>query len=371
MVIVKLYNGVNWTLDRVLKTNLDILLNDVKHSKMDLVVVIDGPEGVGKSFMARGLAMYCATKLGITFGVEDIQFDLQPYISESLKAARDGKKHKINLLDEARKVLHRARGGSYSNVRFTNYLSECRALGQVHIILAPAFHDLDKYLVMWRMSALIHCVKNYTQDEKSETGVTLFRGEYKCFINSAGGKKALNTCWEMKSYTYPHQWETRGRWPSKEVFTPIQLEAYENKKFGATVNKYFAEEEAKEKEAEEAKKAEKEIEGTEEEYIKAGVFGKKFGLSGPVVIKGIKSGRFKGVQIGRLWYVHKSTVASIESGEAAVDEEYKAMRRKCATKAREKAPNNLQLNKAEGQRREAPESHKADPLPKDPLGLIT
>lgn len=365
MVTVTLYNGREWTIDRVLKTNLDILINDVKNSKMDLVIVVDGPEGIGKSFLARGLAMYCATGLGIEFTVDDIQFDLAPYIGESLKAARDGRKHKINLLDEARKVLHRARGGSYSNVKFTNYLSECRALGQVHIILAPAFHDLDKYLVMWRMSILIHCKKNYVQNPESETGVSLFRGEYEVFVNGAGGKKALNTCWEMKSYTYPHQWETRGRWPSKEVFTPAQLEAYEKKKFKATVNKYYAEEEAKEKAAEEARKEEEELKRCATEYMKSSVFAKKYGLKAQAVIRAIKEERFKGTQIGRLWYVHRSTIDKIEKGQAGIDEEYKEMRRKCIKEAHKTAPyhNSQPDKKGEGQRREAQELQKADPLP--------
>lgn len=363
MVGITLYNGINWSMHKKLKANLDILLNDVKNSNMDLVIVIDGPEGLGKSFMARGVAMYCATRLGIPFSPNDIQFDLEPYIGESLKAAKEGIKHKINLLDEARKVLNRARGGSGSNVRFTNYLSECRALGQVHIILAPAFHDLDKYLVLWRMSILIHCVKNYKQDEESPTGVSLYRGEYKAFINAAGGKKALNTCWEMKNYTYPHAWEVHAMWPGTEVFTPEQLERYEKKKFNATLNKYYSEEEDKEAK----KKEEEELKKVAQEYMKSSEFAKKIGLVNKSIVDGIKRGTYKGKQFGRLWFVHRTEFENLDPNGPSrkLPEEHLEMRRNCINKAREANPlTNTQQNietKEGGQRREASELQKADP----------
>lgn len=361
MVSIKLSNGINWSMHKGLKANLDILLNDVKNSKMDLVIIIDGPEGLGKSFMARGVGMYCATRLGIPFSPNDIQFDLAPYISESLKAARDGIKHKINLLDEARKVLNRARGGSGSNVKFTNYLSECRALGQVHIILAPAFHDLDKYLVLWRMSILIHCVKNYKQDPESETGVSLYRGEYKAFVNAAGGKKALNTCWEMKNYTYPHAWEVHAMWPSTEVFTSEQLERYEKKKFNATLNKYYSEEE----DAELKKKEEEALKKVSQEWFKSSVFAKMLGIKNLTIVNGIKEGRYKGKQFGRLWYVHKSELEDTET-DKPLSEDHKEMRRNCAEKARaaRNLPNSQpNIDKKEGgQRQEETPQTAAPPL---------
>lgn len=343
MVSVKLSNGIDWSINKNLQQNLDILLNDVKNSQMDLVVVIDGPEGLGKSFLARGLGMYCATKLGIPFTSSDITFDIDPYIGNSLRAAKDGIKHKINLLDEARKVLNRARGGSGSNVKFTNYLSECRALGQVHIILAPAFHDLDKYLVLWRMSVLIHCVKNYKQDKNSDTGVSLFRGEYKAFINAAGGKKALSTCWDMKNYTYPHKWEVHALWPSKEVFTPEQLERYGADKFEATLNKYYSAEANKEKE----KQEKEELNKCEQLYMKSSFFAKKMGVSNHSIVVQIKDGRLKGKQFGRLYFVHKSEwdVLDPDTPGRQPPEEHQEMRRNCAIKAREVNPcNNGQPN---------------------------
>ena len=298
MVSVKLYTGLEWTIHPKLKQNLDILLNDVKQSRMDLVFVLDGPEGLGKSFMSRGLGRYCATVLGSTFDPSDISWDINTYIENSLKAGRaaDTGKHKINVLDEGRHALHRARGGSRGNVRFTNYLSECRDLGQIHIIIAPAFHDLDKYLIMWRMQVLFHTVKNYSEDKKSETGVSLLRGEYKVFINAAGGKKALSYVFENRGYQYPHRYEVHARWPAKEVFTTEELKAYEKGKFEATIKKYHLEDE-KQKELEEMEKV-------QQQYYKVALFAKKWGMTPAATIKAIKSERLKGRKCLKQWFVH-------------------------------------------------------------------
>lgn len=300
MTGVILYTGLNWSIHPKLKQNLDIMLNDVKQSKMDLLIVLDGGEGLGKSFQARGLGTYCATYLGCEFGVDDIYFDIETYISNSLKAGRaeDTGKHKINVLDEGRHAIHRARGGGRGNVRFTNYLSECRDLGQVHIILAPAYHDLDKYVILWRMAMLIHSLKNYKEDHNSETGVTLFRGEYKAFINNASGKRNIAFYYEQKQYQYPKQYEVHARWPSAEVFTEEQIKEYQKKKYAATMEKYYKEEEEKEKE---------EAAGNiEQEYVRATEFGKKYGLKSTTISKAIQDGRLKGKKVLKCWFVHRS-----------------------------------------------------------------
>lgn len=304
MAKIKLQNGMNYSVNGRLWSNLEILLNDVKQSKMDLVIVLDGAEGTGKSFMARGIGAVCAAYLGVPFGVNDIHFDLENYMKSSLIAAKEGQKHKINVLDEARKVINRARGGTRSNIRFTNYLSECRALGQVHIILAPAFHDLDRYLVLWRMSLLIHSRKNYVQDKKSETGVKLYRGEYMLFVNSAGGKKALSTCWEMKGYKYPHKWEMRDRWSPIEVFSPEQVEKYEKNKFEATMSKYYNRIDQDE-----------EMEAVEPDYLKVEAFAKKISYKPETVRKALREGAIRGRKFRRTWLIHKSEAERLQIGD--------------------------------------------------------
>lgn len=295
MVEVNLCNERTWHINKTLKTNLDILLNDVKHNDMDLVIIIDGGEGLGKSFMSRGIGLYCATALNSTFDVNDITFDLETYIKNSLDAGSPEKnkgKHKINVLDEGRHAINRTRANSKKNVYFTNFLSECRALRQVHIILAPAFHDLDKYIILWRMALLIHCEKNYKQDKESDTGVKLYRGQFKVYINSGKAKKSLKLCYDMKDYSYPYKYEVFSVWSNKEVFPTFMLEKYDKMKYEATIRKYYSEEENKDKPPEDG-----------QEWIKCSHFAKKFGLESTTIAANIKNGYLEGKKFNNTWFL--------------------------------------------------------------------
>jgi len=242
---VTLYNGKEWAIQKGLKATVDVLLKDLATSEMDFVFVLDGYEGTGKSFGSRGLAMYCATKLRefgypeTTFTVDDIQFDTQDYVNASIKAGdpeSNGRKIKINVLDEGRNALNKMRRNSKSNILFTNYLSECRAMRQVHIILAPAFHDLDRYIVFWRTAGVIHFVKKY-KPVNDDVGAKLDRGEYRLYST----KNFIRACYELKGYNYPHKWEERSTWCPFEVFTDEELKLYNKKKYEATMKKYYEE----------------------------------------------------------------------------------------------------------------------------------
>jgi hypothetical protein len=246
---IELYNGKEWSLSKKTKEQLDILLADLAESEMDIVIVIDGYEGTGKSFAARGLAMYCATLLRkwfpkTTFDVKDIQFDTKEYVEASLEAEKPGiiNQVKINVLDEGRKALNKMRRNSKSNITFTDYLSECRSKQQVHIILAPAYHDLDKNLISWRTNMIIHFKKQYLESSKSVSGYKLKRGEFKLFTD----KKQIRACYGMP-YAYPYNYGDHNWWSSKEVFTDEQIKKYNDKKDYYTLQKYTVENDKNEK----------------------------------------------------------------------------------------------------------------------------
>lgn len=303
MVEVALRNGKTIFLQEKVKVNLDILLNDVKTADMDLVIVIDGGEGTGKSFMARGVAMYCATVLDSPFGIDDIYFDAQSYINGSLETGSFKKAgyHKINILDEGRHVLNRKRGMSSMNVNFTNYLSECRSLGQVHIILCPAMHDLDKNIIMWRMNLLLHNVKKYVSSKKSEVGLKMQRGTYYLYTS----RNSIGYCYETFGYKYPNRWEARGQWCPVEVFSQVQMMEYDNKKDAATIQKYKTK---REKEAEE-ERARDNIKAIDPgRLVKVREACREIGgnLSPLTVINMIKRGDVKGRKIAGAWYVDRS-----------------------------------------------------------------
>ena len=219
------------------KKNLIISLSDMKNTALDMVIVICGWEGWGESFMARGIAKFCADFLGSTFGVEDIYFDLNDYIKGSLNGGR----FKINVLDEARKVLNKRRAMSRDVVKFTNYLSECRSKQQVHIICVPSYSDLDRYVVAWRLNMLFCIDKEYLNSDETESGYTPRFGTYRLFVS----KKALIYNYDRGYNYYPSKYEARDKWTSVEVFSKEELEQYQANKDKATMQKYMIEDKEK------------------------------------------------------------------------------------------------------------------------------
>lgn len=229
MTKIILYNNTKWSLSKKSKAELDRCLEDVKTHEMDLLIVLDGKEGVGKSFSARGVAMYCATYLGTTFGVENIEFDIMQYVENSLK----GGQFRVNVLDEGRKALGRAKRTKEVNF-FLDYLSECRSKQQIHIILVPAFHDLSSYIVRWRMRMLFHFRKSYVNNPNPEGMKLMKRGEFKLFSSFTN----LNYEYENRTYKYPKFYDDWNWWSNKEVFAPEAVVAYNDKKDKYTIKKY-------------------------------------------------------------------------------------------------------------------------------------
>lgn len=225
-------NKHEFYMNKDLKQNLDIELSSMKQSVQDCVLVIDGLEGSGKSKKARQIAHYCSQKLGSSFdydGVGNIHNDINKYIDTSLDAGAFA----VNILDESRNALLKVTSQSRSAVRFTNFLSECRALRQVHIILLPAYHDLAKYVVLWRMNFLIHLKKKMIPDAKMDGGYKLILGEYVIYPNDSYTKYFYD-----EKYHYNKKWSVRDKFPNFEVLSKKGLVAYENQKTALLSTKY-------------------------------------------------------------------------------------------------------------------------------------
>lgn len=233
MTKVVLCNGVKWSIDKRFKQKLDIALDDVKHSEMDLVIPITGKEGAGKSFAARSIAMYCATFLGSSFDVDDVVFELDAYIKNSDKKGLFA----INVLDEARNVLGRSKTRSKDVIRFLDYISECRDKQQIHIICLPAFHDLASYIVLWRTSFIMEFKKNHVKNDKRLSGFELKRGEFRVYTD----KNDLEKYYDIR-FKYPKHYFVRNWWSNKEVFSLEQLNLYKENKAAARKRKYVIEE---------------------------------------------------------------------------------------------------------------------------------
>lgn len=220
--------GLKFNFDDKLKENLDILLNGVLNYRQDAIIVIDGEEGSGKTQASHQLALYCAETLGTVFerdGTKNVHSSMEKYIHVAEGMHKQGVRGFVNVLDESRSVLGKAHHSTKEVKRFTDWLSECREMGQVHIILLPAFHDLQKYVVLWRMSFLIHMVKEFNRNEKALGGYDLRLGGFKAYANDDALKQAY-----INPYWYPKQWSARSRFDNVEVMTEKGIAALREQK---------------------------------------------------------------------------------------------------------------------------------------------
>lgn len=211
-----------------IKENMDIGLNGVINHNQDMMIVVDGEEGVGKSQGTRQHALYCADKLGTPFdreGLGNVYTSMEAYITAFEQAQTKGIRGWVGILDESRAVLGKARHSNREVKAFTDWISECRDIGGVHFIILPRFHDLHKYVVLNRMMMLIHYSKEYKANPKVLGGQELVLGNYKLYAND----HKLHAAYFLP-YNYPNQWAAQERLSNVEVMTPKGLTAITEQK---------------------------------------------------------------------------------------------------------------------------------------------
>lgn len=229
MVMYKSPSGApEFYMNKDLKANYDILIDDIMNHKQDAIIVFSGAEGVGKSQSVRQSALYMADKLGSPFdreGTGNVYSNMEQYMSAYEEAKKKGIIGWSGILDESRAILGKARSSSKDVKGFTDWLSECRNIRGVHFILLPAYHDLTKYVALWRMRLLIHMTKEYRENRNKESGYDLVLGSYKVYPND----DALKACYK-EPYNLPHRYAIQDRFPNVEVMTPKGLQAIEDQK---------------------------------------------------------------------------------------------------------------------------------------------
>jgi len=226
IVTVKVDNKEHkFYMDKKLKQNIDILLDACKDDD-DFFIVFSGAEGAGKSVFMQQVGAYCADYLGTEYNIDNIVFDLKEYLTKSIHSPN----YTVINLDEARKILNRSAGATKDSRIFTNYASECRSKRQVHIIGLPAYHDLNPYIINWRIKILIQVLKTFEEDPTKKSGYALSRGKFKLYTN----KEQINKYYEFK-YKYPKQYESFGTFPNYKI---INDDIYNEKKGENLINKY-------------------------------------------------------------------------------------------------------------------------------------
>jgi hypothetical protein len=233
-VVIHLDNGLKCIIPDKLKFELDILIDDMMISQQDILFVIDGKEGSGKSRTGRVLGKYISSVTKVKFSVPNIHFNTQDYINGVIK----GQKFQVNILDESREALNKLRSMSNSNVLFTNWLSENRDQQQVHILLLPRVHDIDKYISSHRMAFLLHHLKRHVKDDETRSGYRLVFGDFELYANNSDLQRAIFNS-KNGHYRYPTSCKFRRKILDYEVFDRLELMNYAEKKKRKRDQKYL------------------------------------------------------------------------------------------------------------------------------------
>lgn len=114
----------------------------------DLVIIIDGGEGSGKSVLAQQVA----TTLDPTFNINRITFTPRAF----MQAVKDAQKYEAVIYDEAFSGLINRTSLTWTNLIIVKMLAEVRQKNLALIIVAPTFFDLDRYVALWRSRFLIN-----------------------------------------------------------------------------------------------------------------------------------------------------------------------------------------------------------------------
>lgn len=205
MVVIQADNE-QFYIDGYLKQNLDDLKNIVTED-WDMIIVVDGYEGSGKSVFAMQCAKYCDHTLNldrVVFNPDDFK-----------KAVKDAKQYQAIVYDEAYGGLASKSALSKVNKTLVQMLTVIRQRNLFVFIVLPTFFDLDKYVALWRSRALMHVY----------TDANMKRGYFE-FYNAARKKQMY--VMGKKFYEYRQgKCNFRGRFTNKWV---VDKAEYDHKK---------------------------------------------------------------------------------------------------------------------------------------------
>lgn len=142
-----LFNGREYYMDGYLDNTVNLMEQHINKDN-DILCIIDGATGTGKSCLAQQLA----GRIDPTFDVSRACFDAD----EFKKAIINAKKKQAIIFDEALNGLNIRRTMSSVNVTMTSLLTEIRQKNLVIIMCLPSIFDLDKSIAIHRSQFLIH-----------------------------------------------------------------------------------------------------------------------------------------------------------------------------------------------------------------------
>lgn len=208
MVIVRPAEGVSYYMDPKLIKILDKIKKRVQTKDKDIVMIVDGLEGAGKSVFAMQICKY----LDPTYNLDDVHMNPDSF---NKGIENETVKHKAKHFDEAYKGLSSRASLSKVNRVVVSNMMQMRQLNLYCVVCIPTFFLLDRYVSLFRARYLFHIYEAANGDHKW----IFFNRKNKQRLYLAGKKKM--------SYSYPRVHRYRGIFRGKY---PIDEEAYRKKK---------------------------------------------------------------------------------------------------------------------------------------------
>lgn len=203
------YKGKKYSMDGWLRGNLNIVKEQINDRDMDMVGIVDGFEGVGKSV----LAMQCGFYVDPTMTLDRVCFNADSFKEAVLKADRG----QCIIYDEAITGAFNREAIQLMNIMLVKMMAQIRQKNLFMILVLPSFFDLDKNLAIWRSKFLVHCY----------FGKNFQRGYFR-FANLDKKKEIYVLGQKLYRYpSHPDKWNFRGRFVNHYVFNEA---AYRKKK---------------------------------------------------------------------------------------------------------------------------------------------
>ena len=207
-------------MDGYLNKNLTTAKKIIKKD-WDMVIVVDGAEGSGKSVLSQQAAYFCDP----TLNLDRIVFTPNEFRKAIIKA----KPYQAVIYDEAYTGLSARATMSMINRALVSMLAEIRQKNLFVFVVMPTFFDLDKYVALWRSRALINVY----------TGDNFERGFFK-FFNKSRKKDLYINGKKYYNYNKPDA-NFIGRFPNHYTVDEV---AYKKKKRNSLLDREKKAEEA-------------------------------------------------------------------------------------------------------------------------------
>lgn len=210
-----------YMIEEQLLKKLDLMVKRLKRTD-DVVLIIDGDEGQGKTELAFGICYYISYKTKRKYDNRNIFFGLDDMIKFALST-----KKQIIHFDEGALGLLRTQWQKENQQKFMQLVMVARKKRHFIIICIPKFHRLPPYVIEDRSIGLVH-VYSYKN---------IHKGRY-CYFTKEAKAKLWEDYEKRKIKSYQKHYSFRGKFveASKKIFGKGDIEEYDRKKDDAILS---------------------------------------------------------------------------------------------------------------------------------------